>query len=788
MKILGKLLLGFISVALLCAVVGVVAVMQVGTLNENIRSLAEETIPTLAHLKMIDQELTNLKVAMRNLANPYVRGDEAFYKRQIANIEKARNSYKESREAYEKLPADEEEKQLYLEVKALYDPAAAYNDEIISLAAKAQNADPELAAALYDQIYTLISGDSRLVFDNLQAALRKVVAFDQQLYGVERPRAALKAANTAIMVLIAITVVAFLVALILGLFLGRAISGSLRNAVGVLNKIASGDTSERLVVKSNDEFKQVAGALNTVATTIEALVAEAAMLTKAAVEGKLATRGDASKFKGGYHAIVQGVNETLDSVIGPLTVSATYVDRISKGDIPPKITDNYNGDFNLIKNNLNTCIDAVNALVADSLMLAQAAVEGRLTTRADASLHSGDYKKIVEGVNKTLDLVVDPVNETIAILKKMSDGDMTPTMTGHYSGDFDVLKTALNSTLDAINEILGQVSVAVEQVSSGSQQVSQASQSLSQGATEQASSLEEITSSVTEIAGQTRQNTENAVQVNTLAKGAKDNAERGDSQMKDLVLAMSDINSSAEEIRKIVKAIDDISFQINLLALNANVEAARAGKYGKGFAVVAEEVRNLAVRSAASVKETTGMVDEAIANIGKGNALVEVTAKQLSEIVTGSAQVAGLAEEVSTASREQSQGLEQITSGLTQIDQVTQSNTASAEESASAAEELSSQAQQLKAMIGRFRLKQREEKMTEERMLAMLRAEMAAGGRQVHTKPRALALRQEEGSPAKKNPAQRLVNPADVISLDDDDFGKLREPSHGSKNQGRTVR
>jgi methyl-accepting chemotaxis protein len=504
------------------------------------------------------------------------------------------------------------------------------------------------------------------------------------------------------------------------------------------------------------------------------------VIIKGALDGELDKRANADIFLGGWNKLVTGVNEAIKNIVDPLMVTADYVDRISKGAIPPTITTAYKGQYNIIKNNLNECIRAVGDLVSDAGMLAQAAVEGRLQTRADATKHQGDFRKIVEGVNKTLDLVIDPINETIAILKRMAEGDLTPTMTGDYKGDFDVLKTALNDTLAAINDLLGQVTMAVDQVTSGSQQVSQASQSLSQGATEQASSLEEITSSITEIAGQTKQNTENAVQMNGLAKTARDDAEQGNLQMKDLVSAMTDINSSAEEIRKIVKAIDDISFQINLLALNANVEAARAGKYGKGFAVVAEEVRNLAVRSAGSVQETTKMVDEAISNIGKGNGLVAVTAKQLQSIVGGAAQVATIAEEVATAGKEQAQGLDQISTGLNQIDQVTQANTASAEESASAAEELSSQSQQLKAMLAKFKLAAREQRLTNDDVMRMLQTEM---GRQGLANRSGITLRRDAAPAPQAHPAlaastagkpgRKPVNPAEVIALDDDDFGKF---------------
>ena len=319
----------------------------------------------------------------------------------------------------------------------------------------------------------------------------------------------------------------------------------------------------------------------------------------------------------------------------------------------------------------------------------------------DAVKNRGDELGVIGG---SFNDVIEYQTEKANLAQEIASGNLQ--VEASVSSEKDTLGKAFTTMVDSLNDILGQVRVAIEQVAAGAGQVSSASQDLSQGATESASSLEEITSSINEIASQSKQTTDNSAEANKLSQQAATDAEGGQGQMTELRGAMEQISGASDEIKKIVKVIDDIAFQINLLALNANVEAARAGKYGKGFAVVAEEVRNLAVRAADAVKETTGMVERSVNSIETGNELTEQTAEQLESIVGGAQRVAQFLDEVAAASKEQSLAIDQITEGLGQVDQVTQSNTASAEESASAAEELSSQAEQLRGSIATFTLKE----------------------------------------------------------------------------------
>ena len=484
------------------------------------------------------------------------------------------------------------------------------------------------------------------------------------------------------------------------------IVGPLMVTADYVEKVSKGVIPPQITDVYKGQYNIIKTNLNAVVKMMGDLLKETDIIIKAAADGELDKRANADMFLGGWKQLVAGVNSTITNIVNPLMVTADYVEKVSKGVIPPQITDVYKGQYNIIKTNLNGVVKMMSELLTETDKLVKAALNGELGTRANAGLFVGGWNQLVAGVNSTLEAVIVPINEAQAVLEKVAARDMTARVKGDYKGDLGKIKDAINSAVDNLDEALTQVAEATEQVSSGSQQISSGAQSLAQGANDQASSLEEVSSSLEEMASMTKQNADNANQAKTLAGEADNNATVGTEAMGRMSDSINKIKESSDKTAKIVKTIDEIAMQTNLLALNAAVEAARAGEAGRGFAVVAEEVRNLAQRSAEAAKNTADMISESVKNADNGVNIATEVSKSFGLIATSAKKVNDLIAEIAAASQEQSQGIDQVNTAVAQMDKVTQQNAANSEESASAAEEMSSQAEELQSMIAQFALTQ----------------------------------------------------------------------------------
>ena len=299
-------------------------------------------------------------------------------------------------------------------------------------------------------------------------------------------------------------------------------------------------------------------------------------------------------------------------------------------------------------------------------------------------------------------IMVDAIRNQALAAQAVADGDMTVHVIP--SSEDDTMGNALQTLVERNAHALGNVNDAAYQVMISASQVASASEALAQGSTEQASAIEQITSSISEIAEKTRENASQANTAADLVHVAIEDVEKGNEEMREMVIAMEDINKSSESISKIIKVIDDIAFQTNILALNAAVEAARAGDAGKGFAVVAEEVRNLAAKSAAAAAETAEMIEGSIAKVAVGSKLVDETARALEDISKAVKESEVIINDIAESSNYQATAVAQINQGIGQVSQVVQTNSATSEECAAASEELSNQAVRMRDLLSIYKL------------------------------------------------------------------------------------
>ncbi|HEX8963226.1 MAG TPA: methyl-accepting chemotaxis protein [Rhodocyclaceae bacterium] len=468
----------------------------------------------------------------------------------------------------------------------------------------------------------------------------------------------------------------------------RQLGGEPAQVANIADKIAAGDFSSRIDLKAGDDasvmasMKRMTGALQT-------LIAEMNLMSREHDAGDIDVKIDQAKFKGDFAAMAAGVNNMVLGHIAVKKKAMACFMEFGRGNMDSQI-EQLPGKKRFINETIDQVRANIKALIEDADMLAQAAVEGRLKVRADAARHAGDFRRIIEGVNATLDAIVGPVAEAMDVLAALENGDLTQGVAGEYQGMLGELKASVNNTVEKLAQTIAEVRTAGESLAGATGQVSATAQSLSQASSEQAASVEETSASVEEMSASIRQNTENAKVTDGIAGKAARDAGEGGEAVKETVAAM-------KKIAKKIGIIDDIAYQTNLLALNAAIEAARAGEHGKGFAVVAAEVRKLAERSQVAAQE--------IGQVAQGSVeLAEKAGHLLDEIVPSIRKTSELVQEITAASEEQSAGAGQINTAMGQLSQITQQNASASEELAATAEEMSGQAGQLQQLMSFFKL------------------------------------------------------------------------------------
>ncbi len=475
-----------------------------------------------------------------------------------------------------------------------------------------------------------------------------------------------------------------------------------KQKISAAREIAAGNLD--IAISSASREDTLSLSMESILLNLQHLEQELHDTIRAQTEGRLDARCRTEKAEGAYARLLAGVNEALDAVTHPLLLSTKIIKEYAAGNLAQSMP-RLPGQQRVLSEAINTIQVNIEELIREGIYISNEASAGHLHIRGDTGKFKGDYLKIIAGFNSTLNAVTEPINKLKKVLAMVAHGNLTVSMDGDYKGDFSALSSSFNDTVNALATTLSQVALSVGHVSAVSEQLSGSSQALSRGAADQAGSLQETSAFMTEISAQSLQNSQSAGKARDLSAHVKEVAEQGNEMMLEMLESMKQINSSSEQISRVIKVIDEIAFQTNLLALNAAVEAARAGTHGKGFAVVATEVRSLAQRSATAARETALLIEGTVQKVQNGNETAQKTAESLSRIIEGIIRVNTMVAEISTASEEQEQGTEQISRALSRIDRITQANNATAGECASVAAELTSQASKLEQLVGKFQLR-----------------------------------------------------------------------------------
>ncbi|HEX3007071.1 MAG TPA: MCP four helix bundle domain-containing protein [Bacteroidales bacterium] len=585
-KIRTKLLVSFFVVVLLTSFIGYMGINSMKRINESDTRLYETMTVPLSDLTDLAVAFQRIRVNVRDavLTND-VKERSEFYKK----IEEYKSTFLEASDRFEAKLITEEGRKAFSELKKAFNDYVEYVSDVERMLQ-----ENNTAGAL-----ELIRGKMKEANDVCNVRIEKVQKIKVEVAKATSDGNSSLASGSTELLIILIAIV-LLVSIALGYFIAHSIQ-----------------------------------------KTIKSVVNEAERLTASALDGKLSVRGEPERINQEFRAIISGFNNMLDAVIGPLNVAADYVEKISKGVLPPKISEAYNGDFNVIKNNLNVLIDALQLVTESTKQVASGNLNVSITKRSDQD----DLLMALSEMIKVNTLVV-------ADIKRIANGDLTVELKPRSEND-ELLKELANMVVQLRNTV-AIVNTTADYVAEGSLGISSSAQMLSESANEQASSVEEVSSSAEQMSSIIEQNTDNARQTEKISIKAASDISEGNKAVEVTIGAM-------KEIAQKIAIITAIAEKTDLLAINAAIEAARAGEHGEGFAVVAAEVRKLAETSQEAAKEITKVAQSSVQ-------IAEKSGELLRQIVPDIQNTSKLVQEIAATSLEQTSGIKQINSAISSFE------------------------------------------------------------------------------------------------------------------------
>jgi methyl-accepting chemotaxis protein len=468
--------------------------------------------------------------------------------------------------------------------------------------------------------------------------------------------------------------------MLLGYFFAKSFSKSLNHIAVSAEKLSSGDLDVKLVSDSKDEI------------------------------GKL--------------------ESSFSNLINYLKEKANVAEKISDGDLSVEIDSK--SDKDILSQSMKKMVDNLRAVVTEVKKLNRSAADGALSVRSNTERFKGEYKEIVNGLNLTLDAISDPLNTIVSTLEKLADNDLTVRINKDWKGDYKIIKDSVNTVSESLKNAMLKVTEAVQATASAANQISSSSEEMAAGAQEQSSQATEVAGAVEEMTKTIIETTKHTSMAAESSKNAGLVAKEGGKVVNETIQGMvrisevvkksaetvQELGKSSNQIGEIVQVIDDIADQTNLLALNAAIEAARAGEQGRGFAVVADEVRKLAERTTKATKEIAAMIkqiqkdtvgavesmQQGTEEVEKGKQLAEKAGRSLKEIITGAESVVDIISQVAAASEEQSSTSEQISRSIESISSVTQESASGVQQIAHATEDLNRLMLTLQDLVGQFKI------------------------------------------------------------------------------------